>query len=115
MPEDDDTRPSEQIEQLRALTARFGTRRAPPETEVQDALERGFGCLMWLEARLQRVRMHARAGATEPTSEPTSEADAAKLVGEIDSLRHALEQLSALKDSGRRSWPAHGFVLPTRC
>ena len=103
-----EARSSISIEQLDALAARFHSSHKPSELEVQDALERGFGCLMSLEARLQRMRK--QTDGNQRRGEPVT----SQLLDEIESLRDALTNLRAVSRSDANSWLSQGFILPSR-
>jgi hypothetical protein len=89
---------------LLALADQYGSRQPPPWIEVQEAMERGVGTLMGLEAVLDRVRRGRPAGRDEHR-------DQAELVHEIDQLRQALTELRAASEHDSTSL-AQGFVLP---
>ena len=95
-------RSSVSVGHLATLTARLGTPCQPSELEVQEALERGLGHLMSLEAR---QRLERRRSAE-------SQAPRAQLTEEIDLLREALTKLRTVSQRGPTSWETQGFVLP---
>ena len=109
MNEWDQGRASVSVEQINELAAQFSSSRKPSQPEVQDVLERGFGYLMSLEARLQRI-IRKRTDRNERPDEPVTP----QLLDEIELLRDALTNLRAVSRSEADSWLSQGFVLPSR-
>jgi len=99
-----------QREALRSLRARCGGAAGPSASEVEQALESGFGSLMALEARLQEVQTTARSKSRAVDEEHSAQ----QLVDEINVLRDALTELQAATSSDVTSPLAAGFVLPRR-
>ncbi|MGH2876124.1 MAG: hypothetical protein ACRDRL_20030 [Sciscionella sp.] len=93
-------------DRLRQLRADVRAGERPPRVELERALEAGFGCLVALEAQLQRVR---RAGPG--TGGARGEDD---LRERIDALGEVLGELRGTGSSGGRSRAGYGFVLPRR-
>lgn len=84
---------------------------APSAVEIEDALERGFGRLISLEARLQRLSKGiADAG---PECDSDSAEDPQALEQEIASLRDALEDLRDRSNPSPGAPLALGFVFPS--
>jgi hypothetical protein len=108
MNEWDQGRSSVSVERINELAAQVGSSRKPSQPEVQDVLERGFGYLMSLEARLQRIRK--QTDRKERPDEPVTP----QLLDEIESLRDALTNLRTVSQSDATSWLSRGFVLPSR-
>jgi chromosome segregation ATPase len=98
-----------EVADLRSLADRLGAAPAPADREVEQALERGFGRLIALEASLQRMQgTLARSTAEREGRE-----------GELNSLRNKIEMLREALTEVRRLYPADrspamppGFVLP---
>jgi hypothetical protein len=78
-----DQLPSSLSNELGSLLERLDSGAAPAQAEIEDALERGFACLVALEAELQRKLSGRYPDATE---EPSPD----KLRATIDSLRGLL-------------------------
>jgi TolA-binding protein len=101
-----DTPERDHVEDLYSLAARCGRAAPPARLEVERALEGGFGRLVALEARLQRVQ----AAENEPAAE--RESQIASLTDQIEALREALAELQRRVPADPQSYLAPGFVLP---
>ena len=101
-------------EALRALSVRCAGPSAPSAVEIEDALERGFGRLISLEARLQRLRRGIADAGSERDSGSHSGADQEALEQEIASLRDALEDLRGRSAPSPGAPLALGFVFPSK-
>lgn len=95
---------SELIGRLQSMSESIRAGREPGRVEVEQALERGFGALVQLEARLQNVR-RAGASGSEPSSEDVLE-------NSIGHLRDALTELQTLTSAETPPQVSYGFVLP---
>jgi hypothetical protein len=94
-----------EVDPLHNLSARIRAGNAPAPTEIEHALEVGFGRLMGLEADLARVRK-------QPAAAPGTACGAGELEHRIEVLRDALEELRTLSSSSAPPWIGYGFVLP---
>jgi hypothetical protein len=97
--------PSE-LELLRALIDRSARSSPPSQVEVESALERGLGRLMWLEVRLREQA--SRASGTRPSERMGQDHD---LIEEIRAIREAVTELRARTNAEESSPLAHGFVI----
>jgi hypothetical protein len=84
-----------ELKGLRALTNQLEEASTPSTTDIQAALERGFACLISVEAELQRVA-----------------ADQSALTEQATALHAALINLRELSGTRASSWRTQGFVLP---
>jgi hypothetical protein len=84
-----------ELKGLRALTNQLEEASTPSGTDIQAALERGFACLISVEAELQRVA-----------------ADQSALTEQATALHAALINLRELSGTRASSWRTQGFVLP---
>jgi hypothetical protein len=84
-----------ELDGLRALTSQLEEPSKPSGADVQAALERGFACLISVEAELQRL-------AT----------DRSALLEQATALHTTLLNLRELSGTRASSWRTQGFVLP---
>lgn len=97
-----------EIERLRSVRARLGTRATAHE--IEEALELACAKLMTLESRLEKAQMAARVGHARPRD---AEVRVRVLLDEVNSLREEISGLRAASSGPNRSALAEGFVLPT--
>jgi hypothetical protein len=95
----------EQIQLLDRLSTSFRSGATPERLEVDEALERGFGRLIGLEAELQR----ARGNGSAPDESLSPVAD---LEHSIAVLSCALTELRTLSSPPGSPRIGYGFVLP---
>ncbi|HEY2319760.1 MAG TPA: hypothetical protein VGH67_15745 [Solirubrobacteraceae bacterium] len=92
------------LEPLRRMSERIRGGDTPPQTEIEQALEAGFGRLIGLEAELGRARPAQAPGPMGAVAE--------ELLREICELRDALTELRTLSGPPGPSRIGYGFVLP---
>jgi hypothetical protein len=97
---------SAQIGALQRMTACARACKCQDPMEVQEALERGFGLLMSLEAQLQRRQR------IDPPTDVLAAAGPEDLLGSITALRDALTELRQLSSHSDEPRAGYGFVLP---
>jgi hypothetical protein len=97
---------SAQIDAIQRMTACARTSTPQDPMEVQEALERGFGLLMFLEAQLQGRRR------VDPPTDVLASAGPEDLLESITVLRDALTELRQLSSHSDEPRTGYGFVLP---
>jgi hypothetical protein len=94
------------VSELDSMSRELRGGRRVAQRHMEEALERGFGELMQLEAELQR-RQRSR-----PPSEPQEGPDLVALRRAISELQEALNQLRTLSSPAEAPRIGYGFVLP---
>lgn len=102
------TRAGAEIQRLRSVRARLGTRATA--REIEEALELACAKLMTLEARLQKAQTTASMGHARPRD---ADRRVRALLDEVNDLREEIGEVRAASSNPKRSPVARGFVLPT--
>jgi hypothetical protein len=108
MTEQNSCQASERIELFRSTSSRIRAGEPLARIEVEEALERGFGCLIQLEAQLQTARSAPPDAGAPPRPSPE------QLLRTIVALRNALVELRTLSSPEGPPRIGYGFVLPRR-